>query len=515
MKESGKHLESSGSPDSEIETLPPLWGPSELPVPARYGRAVWIVTFAGLTVIGALALSSGLSWVLAWPLPGGLLTVGLLLGMRFRRGVWMTRFSTRRWVVGVLGVALVLRLACVLLTPYHPVRDFAAYHDAGVDMAKNWTLGTGYRCFWPPGQIFSLGVVYRLSNNSVLAGQILNVIYATLTVLGVWYIARKVFGDRVARSAILLAAMLPSTIFACMLQGAEVPEAFWLVLALCFYVGAVDRTSSLLAGLACGLSLGIGALIRPTYLLLPVPIALHMLLSSPRRGRAALCGAAIALGTCLAVLPWTIRNYCVTGGVILISSNGGGNLYSANNPDSNGGYTKQAWELLTREAHDDVSLQRLGMKKAGEWIRKHPGQFIYLMGPKFYHFWSGDRDTTWWAMTLPTQLFPELNVPRWWQLTAMEGATMFYSICLLAGAFGVYRARRRMMRDRAWMVLPVLAVYFTAVHMVFESQAKYHYMLAPLLCIFAALATLTGPVVRDHNASGHREEQLPSGSRAP
>ncbi|GAG30581.1 unnamed protein product, partial [marine sediment metagenome] len=240
-----------------------------------------------------------------------------------------------------------------------------------------------YRCFFPPGQVFALGVMYRLFDGSVRAAQMLNVVYATLTVLGVWYIARQWFGQSVARAASLLAAFLPSTIFACMLIGAEVPEAFWLTAALCFHAAIAKRSHKAIGAFACGLCLGIGSLIRPTLVLLPLPIGLHMLLTHRNRRGALISACAVGIGVAATVLPWTYRNYRVTGGFILISSNGGQVLYSANNDDAQGDYTESATDYLYRHAPDDLTLQNLGTKLACRWIRANPRRFLALGVKKF------------------------------------------------------------------------------------------------------------------------------------
>jgi hypothetical protein len=216
-------------------------------------------------------------------------------------------------------------------------------------------------------------------------------------------------------------------------------------------------------------------------------MGLHMLLSWPRPAKALAAAAVLAIGVAAAVLPWTCRNYAVTGGFILISSNGGGNLYSANNPDAKGQYTETAWVYLFNHADDDLTLHRLGMRLALDWIRSHPRQFARLAATKFALFWHTDKDMPWWALAQPSTENKDLGIDPRWQLAAQAAATGFYAACFLSAIVGCWRRRRHMLRDRAWMIFPVLAGYFTAVHMVFESQAKYHYMLMPLLCILAAL----------------------------
>ena len=483
--------------------------------PGCYGWFVWGATLGVLVLICVMAAGSGHWLYHHWPLIGMAMVVGILLVSRAWGGRWLTSPSTAAFLAWVCAVAFALRAACVLGIPYLPCADFEVYHEAGVTMARSWSLriqpvpDSTYRCFFPPGQVFSLGVLYKLFNNSFRAGQMLNVVYATLTVVGVWYVARRLFGELTARVAALLAAVFPSMIFGCMLLGAEVPEAFWGVLAMCFFVGRADRDGRWWAALACGMCIGIGALIRPTYVLLPAPIALHMLLTWSCRRKALLAAVTIALGVAVVVGPWTYRNYRVTGGFVLISSNGGGNLYSANNDNADGAYTAEAWDWLYENARDDLMLQSLGFEAGTEWIRTHPRQFTKLAIRKFVLFWHTDKEIPWWALEQTHIDNPELGLPRLWQWLGQSVSTGYYTASLLAVLLGVWRWRKRLLRERAWMIIPLLGGYFTAVHMVFESQGKYHYMLMPLLCILAALATtiLPGAVFIEHSSLPRRRRR--------
>ena len=475
QRASAPELEHSQRPEPQHTPAAPRW----------YAWAIWLMAAAGLLLVLWVNRSAVAIMFTRHGLWGRLIATAAVLTALLRPGGRVWTVSSRQWLAGVLALAFAVRLACVLTIPYEPKADFKVYHDAGVRMAENWRLAIGcYRCFFPPGQIFSLGVVYALFNNSVKAAQVLNVVWATLTVAGVWYIGRQLAGEAAGRAASLLAALMPSTIFSCMVLGAEVPQNFWFVLGLCFYLAGVSRRS-LWPALACGICLGVASLIRPTFVLVPIALALHMLLSWPRRTKAILTALVILGGLALVVSPWTYRNYRVTGGFILISSNGGGNLYSGNNDETEGRYTDSAWQHVFDNSPDDLTLQRLGKDLAVNWIRRNPGRFVQLAVNKAAIFWRRDVDMTWWALVQPQIVNPRFSGQ------AMAASDVFYVLCLVACLAGLLRHRRRLWANRPWMVLPVMGMYFTAVHMVFESQAKYHYMLAPLLCVLAAF--IVGP----------------------
>ncbi len=465
--------------------------------PAWYAKTLWTAMLAGLLLISTIALlfSAGFydwTWVLGAAVP-----VAAVLAMRIGRGRWVLARPAWQWLLAILLLAAALRVTLVLAAPYRPCADFDVYHRAGVHMAETWTLGVpacadtarpSYRCFYPPGQVFALGVMYRLFGTHVWAGQLLNVVWMLISIVGVWYLGCSLFGEWAGRAAALVVALLPSTIFGCLLLGAETPETPWLIGAMCLYVGPMQRSRGRrvwLAALLCGLLLGVGSLIRPTYVLLPVVMGLHMLLSRPGRKRAIALAVLVALGTAAVVLPWTWRNYRVTGGFILISSNGGGNLWSANNPQARGDYTEATWVYLFENAEDDLSLQRLGKQKAWKWIRRHPRWFARLAVQKFVLFWYSDKEIAWWALEQPHIEHPELGVPPRMRELGESISSGFYAMCLILAAVSLAQDRRAWWRDRRWMVIAVFCAYFTAVHMVFEAQGKYHFMLVPILCVLS------------------------------
>jgi len=234
------------------------------------------------------------------------------------------------------------------------------------------------------------------------------------------------------------------------------------------------------------------------------------------------------------VLPWTIRNYYVTDGFVLISSNSGQVIYSGNCDDATGNYNQRAGEDLVyavgvaceqeqceREAQNlpqknitgDVHLVRIGTQWASEWIRQNPRGVLKLTKPKFRFFWQKDQEIAWWVLYEPAIDHPETTKsPKWQDLENRvnkiraalgweppytqedlrnlgNGASVGYYVALaLAITAGMLRFSSYLIRSRAWMFFPLITAYFTAVHMVFESQGKYHFMLVPLMCIFAALA---------------------------
>lgn len=213
--------------------------------------------------------------------------------------------------------------------------------------------------------------------------------------------------------------------------------------------------------LAAGVLAGLGALCRPTLFPFLLPAAVWLW----RRFRRAGPPALYLLAAALVLLPWTVRNYLRLGRPVLLTSQGGSNLYLANNPLSRGG-TVSHQELIAAgvfhrgEDEDEILYNRAYGRQAVEFIRKNPLRFVGLSFRRllwFYHL-DGRRLDRWYFL-----------LPFW--------------LVLFTGAGGIVRARRR-----GWRWFPPAAVIFTftAVHMIFLPEGRYRLPLMPFFFIFSA-----------------------------
>jgi 4-amino-4-deoxy-L-arabinose transferase-like glycosyltransferase len=438
-----------------------------------------------MAFIGLVAISSGEAFGNAL---GVLLLVGVVALARGGGGSWLMRIGSGWWVAGLVVLALAVRVATVLAVPYAPAADFEVYHNGGIYLLQTGKFGNGYRAFFPPGQVFTLSVVYRLLGTNWLWAQLLNCVWGALTVVALGYLASLWFTRYVGRVSALLLAVMPSMAFGCLMIGAEVPQTLWLVLGLCFYTRAYQGRGGRWEALAAGIMLGIGTLIRPTYALLWIPLGIHaVLMMRPKLGGAKVA-AGLLLGTAAVVAPWTFRNYQVCGGFLLISSNGGGNFYSANNEGSDGGYTDAAWKELFATSKTDLELHANGKRLALEWVKANPGRFAYLMVRRIAIFWGQEKAPPFWAMDVTAHEHPKLALPVAVRNAGRGATNMFYLGLLVLGAIGLWRWREVLRMRKGWLVIPLMCGYFTGIHMIFEAQDKYHFMLLALLCPLAALA---------------------------
>ncbi len=229
--------------------------------------------------------------------------------------------SYRAWLVGLVALALVLRLVIVFATPHFtPINDSASYDQDAVALATTGsfpaspaTFHGGPTAFHPPLFPVALAGVYKLVGNGSgrtrwEAGRVLEAGLGALAVLLTGLIATRLWGRRIGLLAAGIAAVDPPLV---MVGSSLLSESLFIPLVLAAVWAALryrDSRSLRWAALA-GAFVGLSALTRGNGAFLIIPVAFLLWAHRPRFTRSALAAPALALATAaLMLVPWTIRN---------------------------------------------------------------------------------------------------------------------------------------------------------------------------------------------------------------
>lgn len=247
------------------------------------------------------------------------------------RLAWV-RKNGRLFLWGSLG-ALALRLFLVLRFPA-VVDDSRLY----ADIAKNWLQHgiygiTNSGVIVPtlsrlPGYPAFLAAIFAIFGaDNFRAVLLIQVLFDLATCFLIADMARRVFSERAAKAAFLLAALCPFLANYAAAALTETLEIFFTALALDLALrslgigGAVSRPT--LLSLGCGLSVSAGILLRPDggILLAAIGVYLFFLLARASRPNAARtetsvllprriikAGIVVAIAALAPLIPWTIRN---------------------------------------------------------------------------------------------------------------------------------------------------------------------------------------------------------------
>lgn len=377
-------------------------------------------------------------------------------------------------LIVIIAAGLALRLAWVLAFPATPSSDGATYLGLAEQLLHEGHYETaGTRAYWPPGYPFFL-VPWLWAFGSKLAVILSQFFLYLAGVVGCYKLAQMLSGDQAGRLAALLFSIWPNLIA---LTGTPEKEA--LILAILPWVCMGVMRPHILPMALAGLALGFGTLVQPSlqFLLIAFAVLIPML-----HGWRTIHGAVLLIVCAAAVIaPWTLRNYQQFGQFALVSTNGGDNLYRANNPWADGGYRPRG--EIDFSAYDEIEKDRAAKQHAVAWIRQNPVDFFKLVVEKQIRF-MGD-DSTGIYSTLKrgggtdnpkTYLLAKLAANAWW-----------LAVWLLIAAM-VWSSRRP---TASYRIITWCWLYLFVLHSVFESNGKYHIPMVWVLCVWVACAIAT------------------------
>ena len=389
--------------------------------------------------------------------------------------------------LAVLAGAVAVRLAWAWWVPIRPVSDGFMYLEYAVRLAA----GDGYTshagrpiAFWPVGPSFFYSLFVRAFEDPLPWIAAFQAMLGAATVLGVMLLARRWFSPAVSFVAGVLLALWPSQIQFVTVLASELP--FLALMVAAWYAwdrdGSMDRP---VWAVAAGLLLGFSCYLRPVSLLLLVPWGLARAVRTGAWQRTLVGVVVAALVMAAIVAPWTLRNHRVFGTTVIVSTNGGTNLWMGNHPGTDGRYhpiPRDAVRLKPQHERD-VELGR----RARAFIADDPIGFVFRSVRKavLLH----DRETigvNWNAEGLTERFglavihpLRVLSTGYWWGVLALA----------LAGLAILVR------REGIWRVALHPAVltwaYFAAVHGVMVIQDRYHFPVIPSVAMLAAVALVT------------------------
>lgn len=405
------------------------------------------------------------------------------------------RAGDSRILIGlILLVAFGLRLGAVC---WWESRLSEGQQFAFGDSASYWTLagqiarGEPYqyghgqsRMFRTPGYPILLSALFRVAGEEppVIWARVIGAALGTVVVGCVMWLTARLFSIRAALVAGVLATLYPGAIGMSVFVLSEAPFCPLMLMQIILWIAASRSECpkrSLMYGFVAGVLAGLATLVRPSWLLF-TPFAMGIAVSLyPERKRQLLIGAAMTIGMMLAMAPWWVRNYGITGRLTLTTTQFGASLYDGWREDADGGsdmrYVEGFYQAqLDADAADPAAAvgtfeERLDarMRSAAiDWARAHPGRVVQLAGIKFVRIWSP---------------WPNSSTMQSWtyRLAILLGYTPLM-ILAVAGAIRFVR------RGWPYALCVVPAVYFTCLHMIFVASIRYRQPAMLVLIVLAA-----------------------------
>ena len=400
--------------------------------------------------------------------------------------------QNRSVLLAIWALYFALRVGALLI-PVAPTSDAEWYNLRAIALAsgQGYLDGAGHpTAFWPIGWPLVLSMVYTQFGAGPLVLGLFNLVSAMITGALTLVLGRRLFGNEAAaRIGLLLLAIYPNAIAYVPLALTEVFYTALVMTAIWIVVIRTNRWQLVTAGVLFGLASLVKA---QTPVIIPMLFAIDWLRMQAIWSRfpRLLGEGLLVLGiTLLTIAPWTARNYFVLHAFVPVSTNGGYTLLTGNHDTATGDYSPDAPVVRTLMQRDDLGevardkeARRLGL----EWIRQNPEKFMALAPKKLMRLWLPDGEAEWAYQG---------GAPGYARFEALYRAVRYanqgyYAALMLAFAVAfivmLVRRARNGQRWIGWWLLPyAMALFPTAICVVFSGQSRFHYPVMPFVCMTA------------------------------
>ncbi len=327
--------------------------------------------------------------------------------------LWQPHFTL---LVLILLVSVLLRVGVAFyLGDQVPPPQNAPDETSYTYLARRLATGHGYsfdRPWYPFGKpagsptahwsfLYTafLAGVYAIFGAHPLAGRLMGAVLGGIGLpLQVYRLTQHLFPKQ-KQLALLAAGCAAGYAYFVLYAAMLMTETFYLICVLWTLNMALElrEQPSVAHGAAFGIGLGLTTLLRQSILPWLVPLFGWLLWTAWRAGyfkRMLGILAVAAFGLILLIVPFTIRNYLVYNDFLLLNSNAGYAMYSAQHPFHGTSFQEFTAapipaELLTaglNEAQLDHALMRRGIN----FILAEPGRYLLLSlsrVPDYFEFW--------------------------------------------------------------------------------------------------------------------------------
>jgi len=397
----------------------------------------------------------------------------------------MEEKTARRWLVGILALALVLRVGAALYMG-DQVQVLPGIHDQlsydalarsvlagrGFTFEQDWypfTRANTPTAHWSFGYVMYLVGVYGLFGYHPLVARLIQVTVGGIAmILLVYRLGRRLFNPTVGLVAPGLAAVYAYLVY---YAAALLTETFYMVALLVALDAALDLAASpsWKKWTVLGMALGAAAVLRQVVLLF-IPVLLLWLLWQGRP-RVKVWHPLLPLALIgLWIAPWTIRNYLVYDHFLLLNSNSGYALWASVHPVQGTNFYGLNLAPLPPELRglNEAQMNDILTRQGFQFILDDPLRYLLLTLNK-----AKDQFIFWPA-------------PQSGLLSNIMRVGSF-GLALPLMLYGLFLARRSW---RRCLLLLLFAVVYNAIHLLTWPAVRYRLPVDAVMLLYAAVAVV-------------------------
>lgn len=409
-----------------------------------------------------------------------------------------------RWLFAIVALGFALRLGWVLSVPTGLIEfvDMQWYFVTAKNLAEGHGMttriiqpyghfpgpGGTQATLWPPGYSLTLGGVFKVFGASLTVGKVFNVAIGTLTIPLVYLLAHRLFGATVALVATLLFALYPANIFWSSVIYSDTLFTLPFVVATVLLVYAGHRPTRWQA-IGIGLALGYATIIRPPAVVVLGAAATYWLLRADAKRSVAGPLALALAGVLVWVVPVAAWNTVRADKFTLLSDNFGYNLRIGHAPYSTGRYVfpDDLWVALGKDPKAGaLPSDSLAIRRSIDYAVHHPIDELQLSAKKVFYLYTTDSDAVIFASTIGrTPIWG--SVPTSEHLMDLADVSVYVALVLALVAVPLTFS----LRDERLLLWLILA-FWTAAHIVFFGEPRYHLPVLPIILTMSAVAIVEG-----------------------
>jgi len=418
--------------------------------------------------------------------------------------------AASKWVLVIFLLALAVRLLVVAVihpSPRDGRFDDSVWYDTS---ARHLAAGDGYvfdptvwyapdgsriypgeseltpTAIWPPGYLATLASLYVLTDDSLWAGRMFNVLCGALTAVLVYAIAWKLFGPPEGAVAGILMALFPGHVYFTSILMSETYFLFLMTATLAVFLYFVlDRQRpALRAAAAAGLLAGMTAMTRGEFMLFPAIMLLLMVIHLGWR-HALVPGIVLVVGVAALFVPWTIRNKIQMGEAIVGTTGAGRVALQGHHPLSEGvpsleivGRIDQEYARLPRTARE-LKVNAESLYRARTYAWNHKLEELRLLPRRMYALFRSDEAAITWAQT-DKPVYGEETAKRLINLCTF----VFWGVIAFALISWPFWWRPR--DPKIWLIVAPVPFYMLMFGVIFIGDPRYHFGMYASLVVLAS-----------------------------
>ena len=417
--------------------------------------------------------------------------------------------SKNKWPLLVAAAAILVRIIYLMQISHQP-----GFSVLMVDEQWHWLWAQEIveKSFWGDGSYFRgplypyfLAVLYLISGGSIFAAKFLQILLCGVTAVFIFKLAEHLFRQKAALVAGFIYAIYGTLVFyetMFLIPALFLMLTVWGMYRLIFYQ---DRNSNK-SWIVTGILFGLAALARPNILFVVPFLALWLFFKHKKPSASFIASANPALvwiiGIVIAIAPVTIRNMAVTGDFILISSQGGINLYLGNNEYADGlmmimpeleldntvnwkTFVPLTNEIAKRETGrqmSDAEISSFWTGKAFNFVTGNPGKFVSLCWQKTVYLMSGFENSD------AVDIYHQRKKSSVYSILVWDRFLSFpFGLLLPLAIMGVYVLRKDY---KKLLPLYVFILAYAPTVVFFLVTARHRLPIIPFLIIIAATGTV-------------------------